>query len=72
VSVAPLHVYTDASGVGYGGHLAAAQGLKIHGHWNLEQSAKTVCKWLQRIVSCFAGAETASASFNTHESESIF
>jgi ribonuclease HI len=33
-STEPVHVYTDASGVGFGGHLAAARDIKTQGHWS--------------------------------------
>lgn len=41
VSSEHLTIHTDASGVGYGGYFASLRGIKIHGHWSVEQSGKS-------------------------------
>ena len=41
VSCQPLTIFTDASGVAYGGYSATISGLKIHGHWSVEEGRKS-------------------------------
>ena len=41
VSSEPLHIFTDASGVGFGGYIASLRELNIHGHWSPEQSVRS-------------------------------
>ena len=41
VSLEPLTIHTDASGVGYGGYFASLRDVNIHGHWSAEQSGKS-------------------------------
>jgi hypothetical protein len=40
VSLEPLAIHTDASGVGYGGYFASLRDVNIHGHWSAEQSGR--------------------------------
>ncbi|CAB4022162.1 Integrase recombinase xerD-like [Paramuricea clavata] len=41
VSLEPLTIHTDASGVGYGGYFTSLRDVNIHGHWSVEQSGKS-------------------------------
>ena len=41
MSLEPLTIHTDASGVGYGGYFASLRDANIHGHWSAEQSGKS-------------------------------
>ncbi len=41
MSLEPLTIHTDASGVGYGGYFASLRDSNIHGHWSAEQSGKS-------------------------------
>ena len=64
-----MHVYTDASGVGYGGHVSSMKNVQIQGHWSLEQSRKS--STFRELLAIFLVLDSLS-SFLQHKKVKIF